>query len=44
MERTSEQRDDRLIDLGAVSVETRGAGPQPRTDSLGNFGDGLSDD
>ena len=45
MDRENDRRDDDLIDLGAVTDETRGLVINPAVDSQGTFGGGgLSDD
>ena len=38
------EREDDIIDLGAASVETLGAGGIPVDENLGQFQAGLSDD
>ncbi|WP_106512341.1 benenodin family lasso peptide [Allosphingosinicella deserti] len=38
------EREDQIIDLGAASVETLGAGGIPVDEQLGQFETGLSDD
>lgn len=37
-------REDNVIELGAVSIETQGPGFQPGDDAIGLVGIGLSDD
>lgn len=44
MDRNNEQRDEDLIDLGAVSAETKGP-PLPNEDTFGGIvGGGISND
>jgi hypothetical protein len=38
------EREDDVIELGAVSIETQGPGFLPGDDAIGLVGTGLSDD